>query len=420
MTPTTVIHPAGSRASGSLEPGSLRTVVHINVRLERGGAAKIARNLSTQLVGRGYRGRLVYGYGPRAGPSPDEDHTQALRLTSRARAGTNAVVHRAIGREVIRPGATPRRQLAGLAAASDLIHLHALHSFMGPARPLVAELRRSGRPIVWTLHDSWAMTGRCAIPGTCQRWAVGCGSCPDRSAYPGAALDLTKSGARARRSWIGELHDVRFVAPSENIAARFRTVYPALSVQCIHNAADPEFVRTSETVTPLAARAGYAVVAEDLSDPQKAPPRLLAALVAAGVPLVLVGRRSAYRGPLVRNLGPITDRGELAEVIGSCQALLFLSQIDVFSLTVLEALVGGVPVLALDSEGAREALSPLGIRTLSEDELLAATRAGRPWAAHPHAEPGLLASQAAGRYATAAMAGRYADLYDSLVGQGAA
>lgn len=394
---------------------AVRTVLHINVRLERGGAARIARTLAAHLTARGYDGRLVYGYGPRAGTSPDETATGALRLTSRPRAGANAVIHKVIGREVVRPARERLTELRRLAADSDVIHLHALHSFLGPVRPLVESLLGTGRPVVWTLHDSWTITGRCAIPGDCRRWMVECGSCPDRSAYPGALLDFTRSGARQRRGWITALDTVSFVAPSEHTAADFRQAYPHHRVRCIHNAADPEFVRPAEALTRTSERRGFAVVAEDLSDPQKVPPRVVSALLAAGVPLVMIGRRCPYDGPLISDVGPVTDRGRLADVLGRCRALLFLSQIDVFSLTVLEALVGGVPVLALDSAGAREALSPLGIQTMSEPSLVAAAGDDAPWAAHPHQDPVALAAAASRLYSTAAMAGRYADLYDELI-----
>jgi len=398
---------------------AVRTVLHINVRLERGGAARIARNLATQLSGRGYGGQLVYGYGPRAGTSPEEESTGALRLTSRPRAGANAAVHKVTGREVVRPARARMEQLHRSAVHSDVVHLHVLHSFLGPARPLVESMIATGRPVVWTLHDSWTITGRCAITGGCRRWVVGCGSCPDRSAYPGALLDLTRSGARRRRGWISALDGVTFVAPSEHTAADFRAAYPGHRVRCIHNGADPEFSRPPDALTPLQQRRGFALVAEDLSDPQKVPPRVVSSLLTAGVPLVMIGRHCPYEGPLVTDVGPLTGRRRLAEVLGRCQALLFLSQIDVFSLTVLEALVGGVPVLALDSAGAREALSPLGIETMTESSLVTAARDGGEWAGHPHRDPVELAAAASTLYSTQAMAGRYADLYDELLGTSA-
>lgn len=60
---------------------------------------------------------------------------------------------------------------------ADIAHLHIIHDgyFSLSALPLLA--RR--KPIVWTWHDPWPMTGHCIYPMDCVRWTHGCGSCPD-------------------------------------------------------------------------------------------------------------------------------------------------------------------------------------------------------------------------------------------------
>ncbi len=63
----------------------------------------------------------------------------------------------------------------------DIVHLHLLHnSFFGlEFLPLISFLK----PVVWTLHDPWALAGHCVHPLDCNRWLTGCGDCPalDRS-----------------------------------------------------------------------------------------------------------------------------------------------------------------------------------------------------------------------------------------------
>lgn len=60
---------------------------------------------------------------------------------------------------------------------ADIAHLHIIHDgyFSLSALPFLA--RR--KPIVWTWHDPWPMTGHCIYPMDCVRWTHGCGSCPD-------------------------------------------------------------------------------------------------------------------------------------------------------------------------------------------------------------------------------------------------
>lgn len=59
---------------------------------------------------------------------------------------------------------------------ADVIHLHIVHMnyFSLASLPRLAK----ARPIIWTLHDPWALTGHCVHPLDCQRWEIGCGSCP--------------------------------------------------------------------------------------------------------------------------------------------------------------------------------------------------------------------------------------------------
>lgn len=59
----------------------------------------------------------------------------------------------------------------------ELIHAHNLHGdyFDLFALPLLSQKV----PVVWTLHDTWALTGHCCYFMECERWKVGCGVCPD-------------------------------------------------------------------------------------------------------------------------------------------------------------------------------------------------------------------------------------------------
>lgn len=42
----------------------------------------------------------------------------------------------------------------------------------------IHRLLRLGKPVVWTMHDMWNMTGVCHHAGECPRWRQTCGECP--------------------------------------------------------------------------------------------------------------------------------------------------------------------------------------------------------------------------------------------------
>lgn len=60
---------------------------------------------------------------------------------------------------------------------ADVIHLHWTNQGMLSLRQLERVLR-SGKRIVWTMHDMWPFTGVCHHASECQRWKEECSHCP--------------------------------------------------------------------------------------------------------------------------------------------------------------------------------------------------------------------------------------------------
>ncbi len=64
----------------------------------------------------------------------------------------------------------------------DLLQLHNLHGGYFDLRELPVLSRQV--PVVLTLHDAWLLSGHCAHSFDCERWKIGCGSCPDLTIPP--------------------------------------------------------------------------------------------------------------------------------------------------------------------------------------------------------------------------------------------
>lgn len=60
---------------------------------------------------------------------------------------------------------------------ADVIHLHWINQGMLSLRDL-RKVLRSGKPVVWTMHDQWASTGICHSTGDCVAFRQACGLCP--------------------------------------------------------------------------------------------------------------------------------------------------------------------------------------------------------------------------------------------------
>jgi glycosyltransferase involved in cell wall biosynthesis len=135
----------------------------------------------------------------------------------------------------------PDGLLAQVSSASpDILHLHWV------ARMLRLEtLRRITVPIVWTLHDSWAFTGGCYLPGDCTRYQQSCGACP----VLGSARENDLSHRvwrRKEKAWDGL--NLTIIAPSRWMAAcaRSSSLFRDTRIEVIPNGIDVQIYKPVE------------------------------------------------------------------------------------------------------------------------------------------------------------------------------
>jgi len=78
----------------------------------------------------------------------------------------------------------------------DIMHLHWIGGGFLPIRAFSG----LGRPLVWTMHDMWGVTGGCHYDRECGRWQKGCGLCPQLNS--GEENDWSRKTWRAKeRAW---------------------------------------------------------------------------------------------------------------------------------------------------------------------------------------------------------------------------
>ena len=60
---------------------------------------------------------------------------------------------------------------------ADVIHLHWVNQGFLSLRS-IEKILAWGKPVVWTMHDMWPLTGICHHAGRCENYTTGCGNCP--------------------------------------------------------------------------------------------------------------------------------------------------------------------------------------------------------------------------------------------------
>lgn len=102
---------------------------------------------------------------------------------------------------------------------ADVIHLHWTNQGMLSLRDIRAILR-SGKRVVWTLHDEWAFTGVCHYADQCEGWLHSCGNCP-HIRHGKCSNDLSRTTFR-RKAETYRAGQIRFVTCSQWLCERAR------------------------------------------------------------------------------------------------------------------------------------------------------------------------------------------------------
>lgn len=81
----------------------------------------------------------------------------------------------------------------------------------------VEKLSRSGKTVIWTMHDMWCFTGICHHSGECRQYEGECNTCPllKDALYPRLAVSVQK-----RKKKVYDLSNIAFVAVSNWLADR--------------------------------------------------------------------------------------------------------------------------------------------------------------------------------------------------------
>jgi putative colanic acid biosynthesis glycosyltransferase len=388
-------------------------VVHITARLSEGGAAAVARNLADELSSFDVQSEFIYGYGRRGSASHLESSYQSTRLGNPLVASVQLGSHRLLGQEIPLAKGGALHQAEKKISESDLVHIHIPHSYFLSLKWFVEIMLLSQKPFVWTLHDHWPLTGRCAQPGNCAKWKTGCGHCPNMGAYPPGLIDRSAKAHKERRNLLGELSQSNrgvWVPCAEWLRSDIDETNLA-PVKVIQNSVDGTFWReahgrrTDRPAPDTIPRVLF--LCRDLRDEAKIDWHTLRRFAASdAVTLTVVGDNSPETLQGARHLPATTTRAELARVMLDHDVLLFTSTVDYFPLTIAEALVAGMAVVASDSPAAREFanLGTVRIYTTSEDAIDSATRAW-PNDSIPYAN----------QFAPGVMAERYLETYRDLL-----
>jgi len=312
----------------------------------------------------------------------------------------------------------------------DIIHLH----WLGAGFLQVETLRKFNKPLIWTLHDSWAFTGGCHVPFGCIRYRQRCGACP----VLGSSRDQDLSRwtwQRKERAW-RDLN-LTVVTPSHWLAdcVRASALFRDARVEVIPNGLDTETFQPrqkEDTRNFLGLPHDKKIILFGAvgitSDPNKGFQLLTAALEELGkgsstlLAVVFGSGNFSGRpglGMPVRFLGRIEDDQVLAAIYSAADVFVTPSMLENLPNTVMEAMACGTPCVAFRQGGVSDLIEHEVSGYLAEPYDVGDLARGISWVVEDRDRQAALSCRARQKvvmdFELRKVAGSYAALYRELL-----
>jgi glycosyltransferase involved in cell wall biosynthesis len=278
---------------------------------------------------------------------------------------------------------------------ADIIHLHWVNAGFLSLSSL-KELLDLGKPVVWTFHDMWAITGGCHHALTCEKYKQSCGDC----------LYLKKPGKNdlSHRLWLKKSkifkgRDITVITPSQWLRACVResSLFGQAHVHAIHNPVDQTQFRPIDRETAcrklgLDPSKKYILFgAASVRNLYKGFSFFLDAIklmsqdpeAIEGVEIVLFGKAGedlSQMFPLpVHSIGSIRSTQTMVELFNVAQLYAISSLQDNFPSTIIESMLCGTPVVGFRTGGIPEMISHLEDGYLAGHKDIADLTKGMKW-----------------------------------------
>lgn len=250
----------------------------------------------------------------------------------------------------------------------DIIHLHNIHGYYINIEILFNYLKKSNKPVVWTLHDCWAFTGHCSHFDYigCDKWETECHNCPQKKSYPSSMIvDNSRNNYRIKKELFTGLNNLTIVTPSKWLANLVRKSFlKKHPVEVINNGIDLEVFKPTDSdfrsnhniqdkfiilgvAIGWGKRKGYKYFI-DLSKQLK-----------RDEVIIMVGLTKKQKEELPNNIIGITRTNnivELAEIYSTVDVFINPTLEDNFPTTNLESLACGTPVITFNTGGSIESV----------------------------------------------------------------
>lgn len=250
----------------------------------------------------------------------------------------------------------------------DVIHFHNLHGNYLNLEILFEYLISVQKPIVWTLHDCWAYTGKCAhyTEVQCYKWQTECTTCPQLKTYPPSVFfDYSKEMFVDKKKWFTSLQNLTIIPVSKWLAGEVQKsflskfpihpIYNWVDHAIFKETIDEEFIQKygidTSKFTIVLVSAGWSVTDVKWIDALK-----LASIIDNDMQIVMIGKvADATLLPMnIKHIPYLHGKEELAKAYSFADVYVHLSTEDTFGKVIAEAMSCGTPAIVYNATACPE------------------------------------------------------------------
>lgn len=349
-----------------------RRVLLVNTVAGTGSVGRLVTGLYDTLTDHGYECLIAYGRGAAPGN----------RNSYRIGDDMSVYIHGGLSRLNDKHGFYSKRATKEFIEViedfnPDIIHLHNVHGYYLNIELLFNYLKKSGRRVIWTLHDCWTFTGHCShfeYIG-CMKWQTGCFKCEQLNEYPKSiAADNSAFNYMKKKELFTGMPDLTLVTPSEWLKERvqqsfmseYHTVVVPTGIDLDEFRPIDEDVSNSNMIFKLrnSLNVRDKIVLLGVANPWRERKGLLqfdtlAKTISDRYVIVLLGLNDDQLNELpesIIGLARTDSVEELAALYSMADVYVNLTLEDTFPTTNLEALACGTPVVTFKAGGSAESI----------------------------------------------------------------
>lgn len=339
-------------------------VLQINVTYKYGSTGRIVADIDTILKMNGHSSYVAYG----RHYSEIDEHL--IKIGSNQSQFLHGLKTRLLDRHGFGSYFETKKLVKKMKSINpDIIHLHNVHGYYLHIDVLFQFLKECKKPVVWTLHDTWAITGHCAYFEyvNCQKWITGCYQCPQTKEYPKSVLlDASKKNYNDKRQLFASLPNLTIVTPSTQLAKLVEQSFLGkYAIKTIHNGIDLNvFKPLSNDYFKEIHALGNKVILGVASKWEKRKGLdsfvQLSSMLDETYQIVLVGVSDDQKKSLpssIKSIRRTSNIEELASIYASADVFVNPTLEDTFPTTNLESLACGTPVITYKTGGSPESIT---------------------------------------------------------------